>query len=395
MSVAGLRFGSDRSTAPLETKSGSYIYHGDAAHYHDWEFRTLLRIRLFDSKKEVEASPTGRSSEPGGPDSEVEARISPHPRPGRQDEGAAASAGPSPKGDDTGRDRSALVNKIVEGLRGDAFLIARGLGLETLTQEGGLERLVERIKAHVFPRAQEEAKELFRAGQKAGGVLSRQPQEPMLSYTQRRRRWWRVLTELDPSMALSDGLRMELMLELSGLSRQEVLVVKACAATNDFEGVAKVLVDQYSGIHLREGSKSWIGRSSTPQSYGKFGKGYGSKGPQSGKGSYKTAYNAYPDEEGYGYGEHDEYQEEYYEEDAPYVGLLGGIEEHPEQPTPHGDNSYEAYDFHDEIDEYEATALNALVDLGEGEIKGRQRSWRSYPAPTCCIRSLRTCEGKG
>ena len=31
---------------------------------------------------------------------------------------------------------------------------------------------------------------------------------------------------------------MELMLELSGLSRQEVLVVKACAATKDFEGVA-------------------------------------------------------------------------------------------------------------------------------------------------------------
>ena len=105
----------------------------------------------------------------------------------------------------------------------------------------------------MFSPEHERIKELFRAGQKAGGVLSRQPQEPMLSYTQRRRRWWRVLTELDPSMALSDGLRMELMLELSGLSRQEVLVVKACAATKDFEGVAKVLVDQYAGIHLREG----------------------------------------------------------------------------------------------------------------------------------------------
>jgi len=140
----------------------------------------------------------------------------------------------------------------------------------------------------------------------------------MLSYTQRRRRWWRVLTELDPSIALSEGLRMELMLELSGLSRQEVLVVKACAATKDFEGVAKVLVDQYSGIHVREGSRSWNGRAFTPQSYRKPGKGYGgSKGSQSGKGSYKTAYNAYLDEEGYG--EYDEYQEEYFEE-------AGGIE---------------------------------------------------------------------
>ena len=75
----------------------------------------------------------------------------------------------------------------------------------------------------------------------------------MLSYTQRGRRWWRVLTELDPSMALSDGLRLELI-ELPDLSRQEVLVVKACAATKDFEGVAK-----YSGIHLREGYN--LGRS--------------------------------------------------------------------------------------------------------------------------------------
>ena len=85
MLVAGLRFGSDRSTAPLETKSGSYIYYGDVTYYYDWEFRTLLRIKLFDSKKEVEFSPTGRSSEPVGPDSEADAGISPHPRPGRQE----------------------------------------------------------------------------------------------------------------------------------------------------------------------------------------------------------------------------------------------------------------------------------------------------------------------
>ena len=101
-------------------------------------------------------------------------------------------------------------------------------------------------------------------------------------------------------------------------------------------------------------------------------KGYGgSKGSHNGKGSYKTAYNAYPDEEGYG--DYDDYQEEYYEEDAPYVGLLGGIEESPEQPLPYVDNPSEAYDFHDEIDEYEATALNALVDLGEG-------NWRTTKA---------------
>ena len=28
-----------------ETKSGSYIYHGDAATFHEWEFRTRLRVK--------------------------------------------------------------------------------------------------------------------------------------------------------------------------------------------------------------------------------------------------------------------------------------------------------------------------------------------------------------
>ena len=50
MSIAGLKFQprtSDRSAgAPQETKSGSYIYWGDAASFHDWKFRTEPGIRL-------------------------------------------------------------------------------------------------------------------------------------------------------------------------------------------------------------------------------------------------------------------------------------------------------------------------------------------------------------
>ena len=61
-------------------------------------------------------------------------------------------------------DRGPLVNKVIEGLRGDAFLIARDLGLEVLSEPGGLVKLVDDIKSHVFPRACEEAKEIFRAG---------------------------------------------------------------------------------------------------------------------------------------------------------------------------------------------------------------------------------------
>ena len=47
-----------------------------------------------------------------------------------------------------------LVTKVMEGLRGDAFLMGQDLGLKALMDVGpptGLELLVERIKEHVFP----------------------------------------------------------------------------------------------------------------------------------------------------------------------------------------------------------------------------------------------------
>ena len=53
MSVAGLKFGPDHGSnrAPVETRSGAFIYHGDAASYHDWEFRTLLRVELLEAQE--------------------------------------------------------------------------------------------------------------------------------------------------------------------------------------------------------------------------------------------------------------------------------------------------------------------------------------------------------
>lgn len=76
MSIAGLKFQpgtSDRfAGTPQETKSGSYIYWGDAASFHDWKFRTELRIRLHDqaqSQKDPSdepVDPATASAEPGG-----------------------------------------------------------------------------------------------------------------------------------------------------------------------------------------------------------------------------------------------------------------------------------------------------------------------------------------
>ena len=112
------------------TKSGSYIYHGDAANFHEWEFRTRLRVK---------------------------------------------TAGTDP-------DRYAeVMSKVIDGLRGDAFIIAKEVGLEQLwstgqapdlndmasddTQivgEAGVDVLITAIRSSVFPLTTYEAKELFR-----------------------------------------------------------------------------------------------------------------------------------------------------------------------------------------------------------------------------------------
>ena len=391
MSIAGLKFHSgstgDRIGNPLETKSGSYIYWGDPASFHDWKFRTELRIKLYDqaqtqpAKKQDPVTGPADEGEPWPPESDEGFAF---PSPGHypeefEPEPRETAGTPKSKVDATSPrassvksdkssiiDRSVLVNKIVEGLRGDAFLLARDLGLETLARPGGLERLIEVIRNHVFPRALEESKELFRAGQKHGGPLSRQPTESMLSYTQRRRRWWTLLVELDPTMMISEAFRTELLLEMSGISRQEILVVKACRKNDDFEGTARVLVDNYSGIHLREGSRSWTGRGIQPQ-VGK-GKGY-QKGYQGkGKGSQypRAGYNAvYPDwEDNFDWRDED-LQEHHHEEDS-FVGMLGGVEESEEHE--HASHpEYEDFEYHDDVDEYEAIALNAVVDCEDAE----------------------------
>ena len=141
-------------------------------------------------------------------------------------------------------------------------------------------------------------------------------------------------------------------------------MVKACADTKDFEGIAKVLVENYCGIHLREGSRSWTGRSNQQYTGKPTGKGYNNnKGKGYVKGSQpRAAYTAYPDE-GEEHEEHwEEHEEQHWQEDS-FVGLLGDVaEEEPEDP---GTNH--EFDYHDDVDEYEAVALNAMLELDGAE----------------------------
>ena len=143
-------------------------------------------------------------------------------------------------------------------------------------------------------------------------------------------------------------------------------MVKACRKDDGFEATARVLIDNYSGIHLREGSRSWTGRGTLPQP-GK-GKGY-QKGYQGkGRGSqYSHAgYTAtYPEWEG-DIEWKDEDQQEYHHEEDTFVGMLGGIEESEEVEHPlHAEQ--DDFEYFDDVDEYEAIALNAVVDCEDAE----------------------------
>ena len=86
------------------------------------------------------------------------------------------------------------------------------------------------------------------------GTLARRAGESMLSHGSRRRRWWKLWKTLDNSIELPEPRRVELPLELSGLTRQESLVIKAPATdSKSCDSVAAALIDNYSGTHLREG----------------------------------------------------------------------------------------------------------------------------------------------
>ena len=78
-------------------------------------------------------------------------------------------------------DKPKMMNIVIEGLRGEAALVAMDLGKDVLIKADGMDDLINAMRANVFPKAQAEAKDLYRAGHKIKGPLSGQPNEPMVS----------------------------------------------------------------------------------------------------------------------------------------------------------------------------------------------------------------------
>ena len=250
--MAGLRYQSTSfGTAPQETKSGSYVYHGTANGFHEWEFRTKIRVEFAKSKiKKKLLEQEAQKSEPSTPERVRDAgetpvrrrrRVSLRPteqdpadgaeggNPDEEEEEAAASGGevgwsapasPQPPRTPPGSVhtvtnivrveqlageiesmRAELVQKVLEG--GDAYLVAQDLGVYSkLMEDDGIDQLIMALKKMIFPLQALEAKELFRVGQQIAGPLARQTGGSVTSYISRRRRWWRQVQELDNPMTL-------------------------------------------------------------------------------------------------------------------------------------------------------------------------------------------------
>jgi len=125
-SISSVLFSASASQDYKETKQGTYVYKGDGINFYEWEFRTKLRVAGKTGEHYVDA-----------------------------------------------------VSKIVDGLRGDAFVVAQEVGLESLHEHDGVETLTKKMREMVFPMTTQEAKELFRQYTKPNGLLSRQQGESM------------------------------------------------------------------------------------------------------------------------------------------------------------------------------------------------------------------------
>ena len=159
--------------------STTEIQRGDAPSFREWEFRTRLRI----------AGKTG--------DQYIEA-----------------------------------MSKVCDGLRGDAFVAAQEVGFGTLCEivDGtprGIDTLINHMRGVVFPLTEHESKELFRQCCRPGGLFSRQNGESMKLCVSGRRRCCTLLVQMDPVIHLSEGHRSDMLLDLSGLTREERVMVQA------------------------------------------------------------------------------------------------------------------------------------------------------------------------
>ena len=209
MALASLRF--QRNAQDYEeSRQGMTVFAGDAASFHEWQFRLQIKKSLC-----------------------------------------------------TAEELPALTAKVVDALRGEALSCAMEIGLAKLMEANGLDLLVQKVQERLFPQRTAEARELLKQGMRIGGPMSRVPGEPMTSYISRRRRWWTLVHEMDNTLELGDTVQGSMMLEQAGLSRFDQNMV--LTYTKGQRTMTATLLEQHYDVHHRgRETPTPTGNSSSP-----------------------------------------------------------------------------------------------------------------------------------
>lgn len=101
---------------------------------------------------------------------------------------------------------SDYMTDLIGGLRNEPLAIAMNMGIDSIAEQDGYERLVDLIDANVHPRRSEDANLLLEEANKTNGLLSRQRGESMWSYVDRRTRFYETLQRISPEMQISDEI---------------------------------------------------------------------------------------------------------------------------------------------------------------------------------------------
>ena len=198
MALASLRF--QRNAQDYEeSRQGMTVFAGDAASFHEWQFRLQIKKSLC-----------------------------------------------------TADELLALTAKVVDASRGEAVSCAMEIRLAKLMEANGLDLLVQKVQERLFPQRTAEARELLKQGMRNGGPVSRVPGEPMTSYISRRRRWWTLVHEMDNTLELGDTVQGSVMLEQAGLSRfEQNMVLTYTKGQRTMTAIAEALLEQYYDVHHR------------------------------------------------------------------------------------------------------------------------------------------------
>ena len=143
--------------------------------------------------------------------------------------------------------------RLIDGLRGPALQVARGLQVDKLSATDGPAYLLQSLQATFQPRSKQEARDLYQVGAQQGGILSRQNDESIPSYVLRRRTWYGMMTDLDGELKLPEPILAEQILQNSGISLDHQLLIRtAIRGEMTVAAVCEELVAQHSRIHEKE-----------------------------------------------------------------------------------------------------------------------------------------------